>query len=190
MAIARIENDSVSELRDHLSLEAVPEHKRAAWLPVEGEAPNADPRFHMMAGPQFQIEANRVLRVWTVTVRDLATVKSESKARIDREAEAARLQYITDGAGQALEYQEAAEEAVRYAATGGAGAYPMLQASVDAGEAADLAAAAALITSRENAWATIGANIRRLRLTAKRGIEAATTVEQVQAAATVTWPCP
>jgi hypothetical protein len=120
--------------------------------------------------------------------RDLAAYKAHLKARIDREAEEARLRYITAGAGQALEYQEAAEEAVRYAATGGAGAYPMLQASVDAGEAPDLATAATLIGARENAWATIGATIRRLRLTAKRAVDAATSVDEVAAAATVAWP--
>lgn len=187
MGLARIENGAVVEQRQ-MALDEIPEHKRAAWLPIEGDEPNADPRFYVSAGPVYQIEATRVLRVWTVTARDLITVKTESKARIDFEAESARQRYITAGAGQAMEYQEAAEEAVRYTATGGAGAYPMLQASVDAGEAPDLAAAAALITGRENAWATIGAEIRRLRLTAKRAVDAATTVEQVQAAATVTWP--
>lgn len=187
MPIARIADNAVAEERD-LTIDDVPLHKRQGWLPIEGEAPAVDAAYYTLSGPVYQIEPQRVLRVWTVTARDLDAVKAEAKSRIDRQAEVARLQYITDGAGQALEYKEAASEAVRYAATGGAGAYPMLQASVDAGEAPDLAAAAALITSRENAWATIGANIRRLRLTAKRGIEAATTVEQVQAAATVTWP--
>lgn len=187
MPIARIENDTIAEQRN-ISIDDVPDHKRAAWRPIEGDQPEVDYRTHTIEGPVYQIEPTRVLRVWTVTPRDLATVKAEAKARIDLEAEQSRLRYITAGAGQALEYNEAAEEAVRYAATSGAGAYPMLQASVDAGEAPDLATAAALITGRENAWATIGANIRRLRLTAKRGIEAATTVEQVQAAATVTWP--
>lgn len=138
------------------------------------------------ATPEQRAAADAVIAAFEPS--DLATVKAEAKAQIDLDAEHARLRYITAGAGQALEYQEAAEEAVRYAATGGAGAYPMLQASVDAGEAPDLAAAAALITGRENAWATIGANIRRLRLTAKRGIEAATTVDEAAAAATVTWP--
>lgn len=187
MPIARIENGAIAEQR-LIELADVPEHKRDNWRPIEGDPPSADLSLYDVAGPVYQIEPERVLRVWTVTPRDLATVKAETKARIDREAEDARLRYITAGAGQALEYQEAAEEAVRYAATGGAGAYPMLQASVDAGEAPDLATAAALITGRENAWATIGANIRRLRLTAKRAIDTATTVDEAAAAATVTWP--
>jgi hypothetical protein len=187
MAIARIEGGQIVEERP-ISLSDVPEHKRGAWLPFEGEPPTADRALYIVTGPSYTIEPTRVLQTWTVTPRDLATVKAEIKARIDRVAEEARLRYITAGAGQALEYREAAEEAARYGSTGGSGAYPMLQASVDAGEAADLAAAAALIAARENAWATIGAEIRRLRLMAKRAIDAATTVEQVQAAATVTWP--
>lgn len=144
-----------------------------------------DPRNRHMQELNVWLAAGNII---APVVIDLADVKAKAKAEIDRKAEDARLKYITGGSGQALEYKEVADEAVRYVATSGAGLYPMLQASVDAGEAPDLAAAAALITSRENAWATIGANIRRLRLTAKRGIEAATTVEQVQAAATVTWP--
>jgi len=199
MIYAVLNGGEVIGTREIADWSSYPEHKKAArdergdghavLRPLIGSAtpPNYD-RLTTSASMNYQIAVNEVTISWALTPRDLETVKAECKVIIDRDAEAARLKYITAGSGQALEYNEAASEAVRYAATGGAGAYPMLQASVDAGEAPDLAAAAALITSRENAWATIGANIRRLRLTAKRGIEAATTVEQVQAAATVTWP--
>lgn len=187
MAIARIEGGQIVEDRP-IQITDVPEHKRGSWLPFEGEPPVVDLAYYTVSGPSYTIEPTRVLQTWTVTPRDLATVKAETKARIDREAEEARLRYITGGAGQALEYQEAAEEAARYAATGGAGAYPMLQSSVEAGEAPDLATAATLIGARENAWATIGANIRKLRLTAKRAVDAAISVDEVAAAATVAWP--
>lgn len=149
--------------------------------------PTHDPLTHV-ASMSYDIRPDGVTRIWQVTPRELGAVKADAKARIDADAETARLRYITAGSGQAMEYQEAAAEAVRYVATSGAGAYPMLQASVDAGEAANLAAAAALITAREDAWANIGANIRRLRIAAKRAVDAATTVEQVKSAATVTWP--
>jgi hypothetical protein len=188
MPIARIEDGVVVERRLDLGINDVPEHKRVNWLPIEGDEPAANPDTHIVTGPVEAVEPARVLRVWIVTPRDLTTVKAEASARIDREAELARLKYITSGSGQALEYQEAAEEAARYVATNGAGAYPMLQASVDAGEAADLASAAALISTRENAWATVGANIRRLRLTAKRAVDAAASVDEVAAAASVAWP--
>jgi hypothetical protein len=187
MAIARIEDGQIVEDRP-IQITDVPEHKRGAWLPFEGEPPVVDLAYYTVSGPSYTIEPTRVLQTWTVTPRDLATVKAETKVRIDEAAETARLRYITAGAGQALEYQEAAEEAARYAATGGAGAYPMLQASVEAGEAPDLATAATLIGARENAWATIGANIRKLRLTAKRAVDAAISVDEVAAAATVAWP--
>lgn len=110
--------------------------------------------------------------------------------QIDSQAEMARLRFITPGSGQALEYREAAEEAARYDATGGQGSYPMLQASVDAGEAANLGAAAALVSQREAAWAAIGAEIRRLRIKAKRDVAAASDATAARAAAQVTWPAP
>jgi len=178
---AKIENGAIVDRRAQPASEG-------DWRPmvVEGrQAINPDVQREVV---EIRIEPDRVRQVYSAGSRDLDAVKLDAKTRIDLEAEAARLKYITAGSGQALEYNEAAEEAVRYAATGGAGGYPMLQASVDAGEAPDLATAAALITAREDAWARIGATIRRLRLTAKRGVEAATTLEQVQAAASVTWP--
>lgn len=141
-----------------------------------------------MTGPSYIIEENRVVQNWIVTPRDLETVKAEAKATIDHDAEQARLKYITAGSGQALEYQEVADEAARYQEAGGLGSYPMLQASVDAGEVANLAAAAALVLQREAAWATAGSTIRRLRIAAKLAISAATTIDQVRAATQVTWP--
>jgi hypothetical protein len=149
-------------------------------VPPDGNPP--------VTGESVQFDGSKVVVTRTYGTPNLQPLKAEAKAQIDRQAEDARQRYITAGAGQALEYQEAAEEAVRYAATGGAGSYPMLQASVDAGEAPDLAAAAALITARENAWATIGATIRRLRLTAKRAVDAATTVALIRSASQVEWP--
>lgn len=133
--------------------------------------------------------ASCVNGVWTVTPRDLTLVKAEAKARIDHDAEHARLKYITPGAGQSLEYQHAADEATRYQATNGLGSYPMLQASVDAGEAATLAEAAVAVLQQEAVWASqIGPQIRKLRKAAKIAIDAATTIDQVLAATEVNWP--
>lgn len=139
----------------------IPAHKTALWQPYT--PPQAEPM-------------------------PLATYKAQLVADIDLQAERSRLKYITAGSGQALEYRETAEEAARYVATQGAGSYPMLQASVDAGEAATLADAAALVAQREAAWATIGASIRQKRIAAKRAIAAAQTAEAATAAAQVEWP--
>jgi len=118
----------------------------------------------------------------------LATIKAALIETIDADAERARLKHITGGSGQALEYRETAEEASRYAATGGAGSYPMLQASVDAGEVATLADAANLVAQREASWAVLGARIRQKRIAAKRAVSAASTADAARAAALVEWP--
>lgn len=125
---------------------------------------------------------------YTPPAISLATLKTVLRETIDGEAERTRLKYITPGTGQALEYRETAEEAARYVATGGAGSYPMLQASVNAGEATSLANAAAIVTEREAAWAAIGATIRQKRIAAKRAVAEAQTAEAAKAAAVVEWP--
>lgn len=119
---------------------------------------------------------------------DLTPLKLAAKNTIDANAELARLRYITPGAGQALEYQEASDEASRYVITNGAGAYPMLQASVNAGEAPDLATAASIISAREAAWASIGAQIRQLRIAGKLAVDAAQTPDAIAAASNVVFP--
>lgn len=185
--LARIDGNGVIETRD-IAMDDVPPHKRDSWRLIVGDEPSYNKATHTRTGPTYQIEADRVLRVWQVVPRDLDEVKTSIKAKIDLDAETARLKYITAGSGQALEYREVAEETARYAATGGAGEYPMLQASVSAGEAASLAEAAALVAAREQGWAMIGAEIRRLRLVAKMAVSAATTADQAAAAAEVVWP--
>jgi hypothetical protein len=187
MPIARIENGTFVEQRD-MALADVPEHKRAAWRPVEGDPPSFDLLFYSVTGPVLQIEPTRVLRVWTAAPRDLATVKAETKMAISVAAENARLQYITPGSGKAMSYQQVAAEARTYVITGGAGVYPFLQARVSSGRYADLAAAAAGTIAIEQKWAAVGSVIDRIEDAAKFAIDAATTVEQVQAAMQVTWP--
>lgn len=187
MTIARIDGSAIVEERD-IPLDAVPEHKRSVWLIIEGERPEFDGATHTITGPVYQIEASRVLRVWTVTPRDLVTVKAESKARISGLAESARGKYITPGSGKAMSYQQVAAEAIRYGATEGAGSYPFLQARVASGRYPDLATAAAATQQIKTQWAEIGAAIDQAEDAAKLAIDAATTVEQVQAALQITWP--
>lgn len=92
------------------------------------------------------------------------------------------------GSGKAMSYQQVAQEAIRYSATGGAGAYPFLAARVASGRYPDLATAASATQQIEAQWAAIGSAIDQAEDAAKLAIDAATTVEQVQAAAQVTWP--
>jgi hypothetical protein len=127
------------------------------------------------------------LTEWCVTP-DIATVKAEAKTAVSVGAEQARGKYITTGSGKAMSYQQVAAEAVRYVATNGTGAYPFLQARVTSGRYADLAAAATGTLAIEQQWATVGSSIDMLEDKAKMSIDAATTVEQIQAATQVTWP--
>lgn len=62
--LARIENGAIVELRN-IQIGDVPEHKRAAWLPVEGEPPAFDPNREILTGPTMTIEQTRVLRQWS-----------------------------------------------------------------------------------------------------------------------------
>lgn len=119
---------------------------------------------------------------------DLALLKSSAKATIGMLAEEARMRYLTPGAGKAMSYQAVASEAKLYQATGGIGNYPFLQARVDSGRYADLAAAAAGTLAIENAWAEIGAIIDRVEDAAKLAVDRATKAAQVEAAMAVVWP--
>jgi len=185
--MARIENDAVSEERE-LDLAAVPAHKAAIWRPIEGDRPTVDRNIYDVTGPVYQIEPDRVLRVWTVTARDLAAVKADAKRHTSNAAEQARAKYITPGSGKAMSYQQVAAEAIRYGATNGAGSYPFLAARVSSGRYPNLATAAAATQQIEVQWAAVGSAIDAAEDRAKLAIDAATTVDQVQAATVVTWP--
>lgn len=119
---------------------------------------------------------------------DIARHKAEAKARISADAEAARGRYITPGSGKAMSYQQVAQEAIRYGATGGAGSYPFLQARVASGRYPDLPTAAAAAQKIEAQWAAIGSAIDQAEDRAKLAVDAATTLDQITAALQVSWP--
>jgi hypothetical protein len=107
--------------------------------------------------------------------------KHSGKTVIDENAENARLRYITGGSGQAAVYMEKAQEAVKYAEAGypvDLTEYPFIQADVAiSGETAtDIAN---LILAQKAAWVQKGAEIEQHRLQAKRDIDAAVTIEEV-----------
>lgn len=142
-----------------------------------------------MRHEHYEAGTGRLLWVKELPDPPLASVKAELKQQIDDEAEVARLRHITAGSGQAMEYIEVAKEARNYALDPlpQPTEYPMLWASVEAGEAADLAGAVDLIRQREAAGVIIGADIRKKRIAAKRAVTAATTVEEARAAAQIVW---
>lgn len=137
-------------------------------------------------------------QTWTVraeTPEELAAAQAAAIVAIDAEAEAARLLWITPGAGQALEYQATEEDARRYQANNGAGDpedYPWLRAELLAIDGdSTLADTAASTLAQADAWVAIGSEIKRIRRTAKLAVAAATTIAAVRAAASgIAWPQP
>lgn len=120
----------------------------------------------------------------------LAVIKAGLKARIDADAEAERLKYITAGAGQALTYMQKSDEARRYLAeeTPTESDYPLLVAEV--GITAENIHGVALVVSGAYAqWQQIGAAIEGSRLGAKAAIDNASNAADAQNAFdTIVWP--
>ena len=128
---------------------------------------------------------------------DLATSKLVAARQIDAQAEATRLLFLTPGSGQALEYTATESDAKRAIATGGLLApadYPWLAAEqaamAAAGQQVNIGQVAQGVLATMAGWAQVGAQIKRIRRTAKLQIDAAASVADVNAACVVTWPHP
>lgn len=125
---------------------------------------------------------------------DLAALKAGLKTAIDCAAEAERLQYITGGAGQAMEYQQAAAEAIALLSVIDADPehvadpadYPMLAASIGI-DGATLADVAATVAAMNRQWQVLGSAIRFARLAAKQAIDLAPDAEAARAVVPA-WP--
>ena len=119
----------------------------------------------------------------------LPDLKAELKAMIDAAAETERGRYITAGAGQAMTYQQKANEAVMLEddPAPDPAAYPLLSAEVGI-TAPTLAEVGAAVRLAHGQWIVLGAAIEGIRLGAKRAIDLAWTAEAAEAAAAVTWP--
>lgn len=128
----------------------------------------------------------------------LDEIKTDYKARIDRDAERVRQKYTTYGDGMTQTYREKFEEAESVIAIGQSAAnamaeadyipaYPVLSASVGI-EAASLWEAAVLVTSKASQWAQIAHVIEKTRLGSKMAIDQAADGAGVAAAyEAVTW---
>lgn len=129
---------------------------------------------------------------------DLGAVKTALRAQVDADAAAARLKYITAGAGQAMEYQAVTTEAERIAGDQAPvlADYPMLAASIGidldpqtGAPATDLQGAARSVMAAAAQWSAVGAEIRRVRLAAKDAIGKAPDETAARlVAASVAWP--
>ncbi len=104
----------------------------------------------------------------------LAAMKTAAKTEIDARAESERLKYITPGQGQALTYQRKSDEARRAIKDDDPTSddYPLLAASIGI-DGDTLKAVAETVIFQDNVWAKAGAAIERIRLVAKREVDAA-----------------
>lgn len=124
-----------------------------------------------------------------VTV-DLATAKGRARTAINSAAENERLKYLTPGDGQFLTYSKKLDEArliLLDAAAADAldsaalkAAFPMIWASIPS-DGATASAVAAVVQAKALQWAQIGADIEKKRNTLLDAIDAAQTVEAVNA---------
>lgn len=120
---------------------------------------------------------------------DLGAVKSFFLAKIDADAETARLAHITGGAGQAMTYSQKAAEAKACLADAepDAATYPLLAAEVGI-TAPTLGEVAQVVAAAHAGWTIIGAQIEAARLGAKAAVSAATDAATAEAAALIAWP--
>jgi hypothetical protein len=143
---------------------------------------------------------------------DLPALKTKLSVKVDQDAEAARLAFITGGSGQAMEYEATEREARAYVAAYAAAQaaaptpeefvdpyvaalYPFIEAERQAvygatGTLPDAFPTAQVVVAEANGWSYVGASIKAKRRGAKMAIAAATTVGEAHAAAAVVWPTP
>jgi hypothetical protein len=168
------------------------------WLPViDTPQPALGPG--QSVEPTQAVEAERVVRGWTVVELPLAELRAMLSRRIDSDAERCRLRYITPGAGQAMTYREKLEQAEQIIAAGQSAAdalsadearaaYPTLAASIGI-EAPSLWGCAQLVWAKYQQWCALSHLIEKTRLTAKQAIANATANDAVRAVyAGVKWP--
>lgn len=118
-------------------------------------------------------------------ILDLASVESEMRAKIDREAGEFRQNFITEIPGQQLTYDRKEGEA-RALKAGKPGPFIFLEAEARrTGQTIDQLATEVIINA--DAWAYLGAEIEGQRVGAKRAVTAATTRADKVAAADINW---
>lgn len=121
---------------------------------------------------------------------------------VDEEAERARALWITTAPGQAMSYLHKAAEAERVLAVPEGGfvtpaLFPWCAAEVgvtapETGDMpADIRAVAMVLATNARAWAAMGAEVERIRLTAKEAVRAAPDAATAAGiVAGLVWPAP
>ena len=118
------------------------------------------------------------------------------KLRVDREAEAVRKPLVTPGDGQVLEYVWTALEALdadKVADPLDPADFPMLEAErlaqIDAGlPDPTLRGVVSVVLAEYAAWKNLGADIKRVRRTAKLRLDQASSPAEARQIASPDWP--
>lgn len=141
----------------------------------------------------YVIGEAEVTKQWTV---DVDRLKTAIIRKIDADAEACRLTYVTPGSAQGLVYQRKGNQARDCLATYNAqnpppaGAYPALEAEVGI-TGADVIEVATVVKDLEDAWGAVADAIEAIRLSAKANVVAAADVAAVKAVLdAIVWPMP
>lgn len=149
--------------------------------PVDGSAPIADDDPEVVVFRRYR----------TSDLTDIAAILSR---RVDAEAEAARMAWVTPGTGQAASYIYKAQQAHAVLAAPDPQAadpddYPLLASTIGI-DGPDLVSVAQVVIATEAAWVVVLAAIEAARKAAKAAISTANTIAEAEAAATVAWPQP
>ncbi len=192
---AHVVDDQIIDIRD-IDLNSVPAHKRELWRPVVYEG-RGDTK-------QTIVEADKV-RVLLSMSGSLDDIKHAYRLRIEAEAEAIRMKYLTPGDGKALAYTEIKDESL---AVGNdqtnpvaksfdeldqeqkntmEALYPLLSAEIPF-RGNSYEAVATIVQTQYAAFRQIEKSVTRTLNQAKASIAEATTVEQVESAyASINW---
>lgn len=108
----------------------------------------------------------------------LEMAKKRKIQEIENKYSVQRAKYLTDGALMSLVYSIKSQEAKDYLANK-PGQYPLLEASVAAGEAQTLQDAAQLIIGKETALMAILKQLETERLAAKLAVKNATSIGEI-----------
>ena len=132
--------------------------------------------------------------IWPVPVDfttgedDLESLKASLIEKIDRDAEIQRLVYITNGAGQAMAYQQKYVEAILVLS---GDSYEETEIPHIVAEAAvseiSVSAQATIVRDAFLLWCQVSAQIEAKRITAKKAIQDATTVAAAYQGAEIDW---
>lgn len=167
----------------------LPEADRLAILEQLGKAEDA---FVSSAGDWPEMPENLLAYVARLNpspeAPDLTALRDDAVRKVNREAEAYRLQFITAGDGQVMAYQQKLAEARAAIADGdiAEAAIPHIVAEAAIDGMTKTEKAEQIVATFE-AWQAVSAAIEAKRLGAKKAIAAAETVAAISSAASVDW---